>query len=211
MTRVKRRYDGSARRARAEQLGDALVAAAWSQFLADGYAATTITTVAQACGVSLESVYRRFPGKPALVRAVVERALQGEGPVPAEARSDVLPSADLEVLLRGWARLSAEVSPRVAPLLLLVRDAAAQHPELGDLVHELDENRRIRMTDNAARLAAAGHLPPSVSVSQAADLLWTYSSPEVYDLLVRRSGWSLEMYQGFIVAGLKGQLTRGPG
>ena len=63
------------------------------------------------------------------------------------------------------------------------------------------------MTDNAGRLAAAGHLPASVSVSHAADLLWTYSSPEIYDLLVRRSGWSVEMYQDFIVAGLRGQLA----
>jgi len=211
MTGVKRRYDGTARRAKAEQLGQALIAAAWRQFQAVGYAATTIQTVAEACGVSVESVYRRFPGKPALVRAVVEQALRGEGPIPAEARSDELPSADLEALLSGWGRLSAEISPRVAPVLLLVQEAAAQHPELDDLVHELDENRRMRMTDNAGRLASAGHLPASVSVSHAADLLWTYSSPEIYDLLVRRSGWSVEMYQDFIVAGLRGQLASEPG
>ena len=79
MTGVKRRYDGTARRAKAEQLGQALIAAAWRQFQAVGYAATTIQTVAEACGVSVESVYRRFPGKPALVRAVVEQALRKTG------------------------------------------------------------------------------------------------------------------------------------
>ena len=161
MTHVKRRYDGTARRARAEQLGHLLIDTAWEQFLTDGYAATTITTVAQACGVSVESVYRRFPGKAALFRAVVEQALRGEGPVPAEARSDELPAADLDTLLRGWGRLSAEVAPRVAPLLLLVQAAAAHDPELTDLARELDHSRRLRMTDNARRLALAGHLPPS--------------------------------------------------
>ena len=209
MTHVKRRYDGTARRARAEQLKHLLIDTAWEQFLTDGYAATTITTVAQACGVSVESVYRRFPGKAALFRAVVEQALRGEGPVPAEARSDELPAGDLDTLLRGWGRLSAEVAPRVAPLLLLVQAAAAHDPEFTDLAQELDHSRRLRMTDNARRLALAGHLPPSVSVPQAADLLWTYSSPEIYDLLVQRRGWSLESYQQFIVAGLTGHL--GPG
>ncbi len=121
MTQVKRRYDGEARRARAERLGETLLQAAQEQFLAQGYAATTIASVAHACGVSVESVYRRFPGKAALIRAVVERALQGEGPVPAETRSDAISSTDLVGLLRGWGRLSAEVAPRVAPLLLLIK------------------------------------------------------------------------------------------
>ena len=206
MTHVKRRYDGAARRARAEQLGRLLIDTAREQFLTNGYATTTITTVAQACGVSVESVYRRFPGKAALFRAVVEQALRGDGPVPAEERSDELPSADLHTLLRGWGRLSTEVAPRVAPLLLLVQAAAAHDPELTDLARELDHSRLLRMTDNARRLALAGHLPPSMSVAQAADLLWTYSSPETYDLLVQRRGWSLERYRQFIVAGLSGHL-----
>jgi AcrR family transcriptional regulator len=207
MTQVKRRYDGSMRRVRAEQLGRALVTTAREQFLANGYAATSVASVARACGVSVESVYRRFPGKAALILAVVEQALAGEGPVPAEARSDELPSGDLDTLLRGWGRLSAEVAPRVAPLLLVVKAAAASDRELDDVVEELDRDRRLRMTDNARRLDAAGHLPANLSVEQAADLLWTYSSPEVYDLLVHRSGWSVERYQQFIVDGLTGHLA----
>lgn len=207
MGQVKRGYDATARRARAEELRRALIQAAWTQFLAHGYSATSLAKVAQACGVSVESVYRRFPGKPALVRAVVQQALQGEGPVPAETRSDALPSNDLQTLLSGWGRLAAEVAPRVAPLLLLVQVAAEQHPELADLADDLDQNRHHRMTDNAQRLAAAGHLPASLSVAQAADLLWTYSSPEIYDLLVQRRGWNLQQYQHFIVAGLSGHLA----
>jgi len=209
MTQVKRRYDGGARRARAERLGQALLKAAQEQFLAQGYAATTISSVAQACGVSVESVYRRFPGKAALIRAVVEEALRGDGPVPAETRSDAIPSTDLDDLLKGWGRLSAEVAPRVAPLLLLVKVAAAHDPELSDVARKLDDSRRRRMTDNARRLAEAGHLPASRSVEEVADLLWTYSSPEVYDLLVHRSGWPIEAYQQFIVEGLTGHLFHG--
>src|SRR6476469_9913982 len=95
MSDVKRRYDGAARRARAEQVGIRLLETARTMFLAEGYAGTTIPAVAQECGVSAESVYKRFAGKPALVRAVVERALLGTGPVAAETRSDALPPANL--------------------------------------------------------------------------------------------------------------------
>jgi AcrR family transcriptional regulator len=206
MTGVKRRYNGAARRAQAERVRAALIEAARDMLLGGGYAALTIPKVAQACGVSSESVYKRFAGKPVLVRAVVEQALRGIGPVAAENRSDALGADDLQELLRGWGRLSAEVGPRVAPILLLVQVAAARDPELANLAQELDDNRRARMTDNAHRLADAGHLPPGLSVAQATDILWTYSSPEVYDLLVIRSGWNLYQYATFITAGLTAHL-----
>lgn len=206
MADVKRHYDGASRRARAEQVRLALVDAAHEMLLRDGYAALTIPKLAHACGVSAESVYKRFAGKPALVRAVVEHALRGIGPVAAETRSDALDTDDLQALLRGWGRLSAEVAPRVAPILLLVQVAAAHDPELATLSRELDENRRTRMTDNARRLAQAGHLPPGMSVAQATDILWTYSSPEVYELLVKRRGWNLQQYSAFITAGITAQL-----
>lgn len=206
MAGVKRRYDGAARRAQAERVRAALIDTARDMLLNDGYAALTIPKLAQACGVSAESVYKRFAGKPALVRAVVEQALRGIGPVAAETRSDALGVDDLQELLRGWGRLSAEVGPRVAPILLLVQVAASRDPDLASLARELDANRRARMRDNAHRLADAGHLPPSLSVAQATDILWTYSSPEVYDLLVIRSGWNLQQYATFISAGLAAHL-----
>lgn len=208
MAGVKRRYNGDARKAQAERIRQTLLDAAREQLLSIGYAGTSISKVAQNCGVSVESVYKRFPGKPALLRAVVSQALRGTGTIAAEIRSDSLPSEDLETLLGGWGRLAAEVAPRVAPILLLVRAAAGQDPELIDLARELDDNRRIRMTDNARRLVAAGHLRRGPSVERAADILWTYSSPELYDLLVVQSKWDIDQYAAFISAGLASQFER---
>jgi AcrR family transcriptional regulator len=206
---VKRHYDGSARRARAEQVRQALLDTAREMLLRDGYAATTIPQLARACGVSPESVYKRFPGKPALLRAVVTRALEGAGPVAAETRSDALPAEDLTSLLRGWAHLTSEVAPRVAPILLLVHAAAVHDRELDELDRELDDNRRARMAANARRLAAAGHLPDEFTVERAGDILWTYSSPQLYDLLVLRSGWDLDQYAHFIADSLAAHFGAG--
>lgn len=208
MDRVKRSYDLTARRARAEQVSANLLEAAREMLLLDGYAATTIPRIARAGGVSAESVYKRFGGKPAMVRAVVTQALRGQGPVGAETRSDALAAGDLATLLQGWGRLAAEVAPRVAPVLLLVHTAAAHDTELAQLEHELDAGRRARMTENARRLAAAGHLPEDVSLERAADLLWTYSSPQIYDLLVVRSGWTLGQYGDFIADGITAHLRK---
>ncbi len=204
---VKRSYDGSARRAHAEQVRERLLDTAREMLLRDGYAALTISQLARTCGVSQESVYKRFAGKPVLLRAVVTRALEGTGPIPAETRSDALPADNVESLLRGWARLTSEVAPRVAPILLLVHSAAAHDFELAQLDRELDDNRRTRMAANAQRLSAAGQLPPTLSAEHAADILWTYSSPQLYDLLVLRSAWNLDQYARFIADGLIAHLV----
>jgi len=203
---VKRSYDARSRQAQAERTRELLLDAARGLLLTDGYAATTMARVARACDVSVESVYKRFGGKPGLVRAVVDKALAGEGRTPAEQRSDALSATDPELLLRGWAQLTAEVAPRVAPILLLVRAAASHDQELFELAGELDQTRRRRMTDNAGRLAAAGQLRPGLTVEHAADVLWAYSSPELYDLLVLRSSWELPRYARFVEDGLRAHL-----
>jgi AcrR family transcriptional regulator len=206
---VKRRYDATGRRARAEEVRRSLVDTAREMLLSDGYAATTIPRVARACGVSVDSVYKRFPGRAALVRAVVEEALRGAGQVPAEVRSDALRAADLASLLSGWGRLTMEVSPQVAPVLLLVRAAAALDPDVVSLAQQLDDDRRSRMHDNAQRLQDAGHLAAHVSVDEMADVLWTYSAPELYDLLVLRRGWDIERYGRFVSTGIAAQIGAG--
>lgn len=207
MTPVKRNYDGTARRARAERMREELVEAAHLILLANGYAALTVPKVAEACGVSVESVYKRFPGKSALVRAVVQRALQGVGPVAAETRSEALSTDDLPALLRGWGRLTAEVAPRVSPILLLLHAGAAHDRDLAELARELEENRRTRMRENAARLDAAGHLPPGLPVEMATDILLAYSSPQLYEVLIVGSGWDLDRYADFISVGIAAHLA----
>jgi hypothetical protein len=82
--------------------------------------------------------------------------------------------------------------------MLLIRDAAATDADVRTLRDELDADRLRRMTDNARRLRDAGHLRPGISVAQAAVILWTYSSPELYELLVVRRGWTPQRYGEFV-------------
>src|SRR5947209_1382133 len=126
--RVKPRpYDASRRRAVADRRRVVIIDAATTLFLEHGYAATTVSRVARAAGVSEETVFKAFGGKPGLVRAIWERGLAGAGDVPAEVRSDAqrASAASAADLLEAWGRLTAEVSPRVAPILLLLRTAAS--------------------------------------------------------------------------------------
>jgi hypothetical protein len=92
----------------------------------------------------------------------------------------------------------AELAPRASPIVILVRSAAGADPELHDLLGEIDAARLRRMTHNARRLRRAGHLRPGVSISVAADIMWTYSSPELYELLVVRRGMPIRRYGQFV-------------
>ena len=82
--------------------------------------------------------------------------------------------------------------------MLLLRAAASTDPEAQALLAEIDADRLRRMTENARRLHNAGHLRHGVTVRQTADILWTYSSPELYELLVLRRGMPLAQYGRFI-------------
>ena len=197
----RRRYDATSRRARALHKQRAIVDAAERLFLRDGFQATTIPAVAAEAGVSQETIYKTFGSKPGLVRAIRERGLAGEGPVHAERRSNALQKEERDPrrVIEGWGQLTTEVAPKVMPILLLVAAGATTDAEMARLRQELDLARLTRMRRNARRLARAGHLRAGMQPSQAAELLWACSSPELYDLLVRRRGWALTRYARFIV------------
>ncbi len=202
-----RPYDSSARRVAAQQRRAKVLDAASARFGSAGYAATTVAAVAADAGVSAETVYKAFGGKPGLVRALWTRALAGEGRVPAEDRSDSLAQAndDPRVVIAGWARLSMEVSPLVSPVLLLAREAAASDPAAARLREELDQRRLERMRHNAE--AIRHHLRPGLGVEAAGDVLFAFTAPELFELLVMRQGWSLAAYGDFLLRGIVAELV----
>jgi len=204
----KRRYDATLRQEQARRTRAGVVDAAERLFLRAGYAATTVATVAAEAGVSVDTIYKSFGGKPGLIRAIRDRALEGEGPVPAELRSDALheQTSDTRAIIEAWGRLVTEVAPRVAPILLLVRDAAGAHTEIRALQAELDADRWRRMTANARRLRRTGRLRRGITLEQTADVLWIYSSPELYELLVLRRGWTARRYGRFVAEAMTAAL-----
>jgi AcrR family transcriptional regulator len=196
----RRRYDSARRQEQARRAREQIIDVAERRFLRDGYAPTTVPAIADEAGVSVDTIFKSFGGKAGLVRAIHARALRGTGPVPAEQRSDELQAQELDArkIIQGWGKFVTELAPRGAPIVLLVRDAARDDPDLRVLLDELDAARLRRMTDNARRLHAAGHLRPGVRVNYAADVLWTYSSAEFYELLVIRRGMSIQKFGQFV-------------
>lgn len=205
---VKRSYDASRRRERARLTQSRVVDVAEAQFRRDGYGGTTVAAVAEAAGVSPESIYKAFGGKAGLVREIYARRLAGAGPVPAPERSDVISAQerDARALLWHWSRFTIEVAPVVSPVMLLVRAAADIDAEGRVLLEEMNEQRLERMTHNARRLLACDGLRSDLRLADARDVLFTYTAPELYEVLVLYRRWSLRRYADFVYHGMCGQL-----
>lgn len=208
----RRRYDSSRRQQQALRTREAVLEAARRLFLAGGYAATTIASIAEAADVSVETIYKSYGGKAGLVRAIWEKGLQGTGPIPAEQRSDEMQTLETDpfMVIRSWGAFITEVAPRVAPILLLVRNAAASDAEMASLLQEVDEARLERMDHNARGLTKRGVLRDGVTREVARDVLWAYSSPELYELMVLRRGWPLDRYGRFVAEGMIAALLPWP-
>jgi hypothetical protein len=92
--------------------------------------------------------------------------------------------------------------------MLLIGDAATTDPDMVELEAELDAERLERMTHNARNLATAGHLRPGLTVEHAGEIMWAYSSPQLYELLVVKRGWTLEQLGAFVADALTAALLR---
>jgi hypothetical protein len=87
---------------------------------------------------------------------------------------------------------------RSAPVQLVVRSAASLDPDIEAVWRQMQTERLTGMTAFATHLHAGGYLRDGTSLEDARDVLWTYNSVEVYDLLVLERRWSVDRYQQFV-------------
>jgi AcrR family transcriptional regulator len=183
-----------------------VVDAAHQLFLERGFAATTMPDIASAAGVSVQTVYKAFPNKARLAKAVFDVAIAGDDdPVPMLERaalSSVRDEPDAQAELRLYGEFLTEVAPRHVPVQLVIRDAAATDVEARTVWAELQAERLKGMTMFARALHDEGHLRPGISTNEARDVLWTYNSAELFQLLVIERGWAPRRYGRWVADAL---------
>jgi AcrR family transcriptional regulator len=204
-----RRYDNSARAEQARLLRRKVIDAAHEALLESGWSGTTIAAIAARAGVSPETVYKRFSGKAGLLKAVYDVRMAGDDePIPIVDRPAIramLAEPDPRRIAERYAALARELIQRAGPLvsvLLGVRDA---DPELAAFMATTDAERLVGAGGFVSMMASRTTL--RVDPAQARDIVWTLISPELYDLLVTRRGWSLDAYQDWLARALFEELV----
>jgi AcrR family transcriptional regulator len=204
--KTRRRYDSTRRQEQARQTQRAILEAAQRLFLERGYAGTTIGAVAELAGVSVETVYKAFRNKAGLVKGVFDVAIVGDDePIPMLQRelvARITAEPDSRRKLFMYGDHLAAAGPRAGALQLLIRSAAASHPDAASVWEQMVTERLVGMTEFARHLYEGGHLRIDVSFDEARDVLWTYNSVELYDLLVLQRGWEPKRYGRWIAAAL---------
>jgi AcrR family transcriptional regulator len=209
-TQVARTYDNSARAERAKRTRAQIVQAAQDLLLDGGYSAMTVTSLAAAAGVSPQTVYNAVGGKAAVVKAVYDRMMAGDdADVPMSERPEfrgMFAADDRAAFARAYAAWVRLLSGRVGPLLgaLLAHGTDAT---LVKLVATIEEERYVGTTDAMTGLRDRIGLPDKYAgkagLTRLIDAVWALNSPDGYDRLVRRRGWTPAAYEVW----LAGQIT----
>lgn len=206
----RRAYNSANRRKRAAANRAAVLDAAQRVFLEYGYAAVSIPAIAKIAEVSPEFIYKAFGAKPQLLKAIFDRSVAGDDePIAVQERPDILRLAamtDAAEVIDGYAEFLGSVQVRVAPVYLLARDAAAADPAAAPVLEQMNAERLAGMGAMARQLVRLGQLRDGLKQREVQDMLWTYNSPEIYELLVLRRGWNTHHYIEFIRQALKTSL-----
>jgi AcrR family transcriptional regulator len=202
-----RRYDSPRRRAQAEATRREILDAAERLFVRDGYAATTMAAIAKEAGVALKTVYVAFETKSGVLRALWNLRLRGDqADVPITERAwyrEVLAERDAERALRLGAHEARLVKERAGGLFAVLRSAADSDPDSAALWERINAEFH---TNQRVVIEALGPLRPGLDVDRAADIMWTLNHPDVWELLVRRRGWTPDEWEEWFVTTLTAQL-----
>lgn len=193
ISRSRQKRVGAALR---EDTRNRLLEAAAEEFSANGYAGSTVARLAAAAGVSVQTLYLAWGSKRALLRAYMENALAGDLESPEHAGRRFTGMAPRERLTE-LAAVVADVAERAATGWKLYRDAAAVDPEMAA---DWQERQMLRhgLISRIVGDVPSSALTEGLTTKRAVDTAWTIASPESYDLLVQRLGYTLPEFQAWM-------------
>lgn len=185
-----------------------LLQAAAEEFTKHGYARATVSRIAKRAGVTVQTLYLAWGSKRALLRAYMTASL-AERLGPHEEVGNLFAGKTGSEITTQLAELVGTTAETAGAGWKLYRDAAATDAEIAADWDQLQSLRRGTM----ARIVA--HIPdealaPGLSRDAARDTAWVIASPESYELLVRRAGYSSEQFIHWMNATLTAALLANP-
>ena len=165
----------------------AILEAATTAFLDNGFRGTSMDAIARAADVSKQTVYQHFGDKERLFVEMVCRAVPAvAGPVSAEIKQlgsggDV--AADLNKL--AVRQLSAVLQPRVLALRRLVIAEACRFPELGQAFFDQGPGRTMNgLAARFAELSREGRLHLDHPSTAASDFNWLVMATPINEAML---------------------------
>jgi AcrR family transcriptional regulator len=193
---VRAGYHSPLRARQAAQTRQTIINAAIVLFRDRGWAATTVPMVAAEAGTSVDTIYSAFGSKSGLLMAAIDRAIAGDDdPTAMVDRPELSLFAKGRRIerLRTGVHFTIGVYERSVPILKALQEAAASDEAARARLTRYDDDRRNVMVAGLALIL--GRPAPADLV----DAIWALVSPEVYTMLTKRRGWSVNDAEDWLV------------
>lgn len=179
-----------------------------AMFLHRGYADVTVSDIARAARVAVQTVYASTGGKAAILSALLQPALDdpSTGETLAVVASTDDPRRIIDVTAAGTRQSHERHWDTVYGLLRHVpSEAEAQQVVNAGIARYLEA-----LTAIAARLSALDALKPGIGPGEALDLLWFYLGQPPWFTLVGQRGWTFDRAEAWLAASARRALLRQP-
>lgn len=206
-----RRYSMSLRDEQTDQTRRRILTAAGRLFTERGYLGTTLTGIAEAAGVSVQTIYNLVGGKSVLLKAVWDVTLAGDDePVPMSQRPvaiAVMEATDAHAALDRYAAMAREINERILPLVtVLLAQATTGDAELREFAETIQREHTAGTQRMAGHIAERFGLRPGLDAAAATDVIWALTGPELTNRLINGRGWSWDRYQAWLAVTLADML-----
>ncbi len=171
-----------------------------------GWAGATIDAIAAQAGVATATVYSAFGNKLEIVEAMRQVMLRdakiGELTAQAEAEPDAARRLQL------WAKSIRQQMESSYDIISIHRQAARADQQFAAEYRKVLDNRARHFAKfiHGLRDGLAEHL----DTRTATDLLWAFSTEELWRELVEERKWSPDRYERWLAATLVAQLIEAP-
>ena len=200
--------DDRLRRAQVARTEQAIIDAATGLFLARGYTATTLASVAEAAQVGARTVYVRFGTKAALLKRVIDVAIVGDTqPVDVLGRDPVrtaMTAPTAAQRITAMASAARQIMQRAGALFAVAQEAAAVEPLMTEYWQQGRQQTRHVHRVIWTQMTRDDLLEPSCDLDRIIDTSSLLAAAETYLLITRMLSWDLDAYQAW----LRDTLTR---
>ncbi len=167
-----------------------------------GYASTTMEAIAAKSGLAVPTLYKNFGNKRLLLVKLIDTALLTPDMVKLR------PARPPRERLQAMAQVIVNYSSRAADVASIVAGAIGADPGFEQLLRRMRGDRRLHAARVAHSLAQDRALRQDRTEEQASAILYSLVGTELYDLFVKRSGWSDEQFEQWLSETLAELLLR---
>jgi AcrR family transcriptional regulator len=179
-----------------------LVDSAAALFIDRGYAATTLTDVAEHADIAPRTLYLHFSTKAQLLLRCIGIAIAGDAEPVAladrPAMAATMTAATLDTRLRLMASLTASLMERTGPLLDVAFQAAPFEPTIAAAAAAGRADTRRTLREFWQRIHDDGLLPPSIDLEWLIETATLVAHAETYLLIGKTTGWDRDTYRDWL-------------